>query len=73
MKNTSCLKLANKFFKEKDQGGNKMLETIIVVLLVLWLVGVVGFSGTVGNLIHLLLVIALVVFVIRLLTGRRVV
>lgn len=63
-------------FKDKGIRENKeetMLETIIVILLVLWLIGVVGFSGTVGNLIHLLLVIALVVFVIRLLTGRRVV
>lgn len=49
-----------------------MLETIIVILLVLWLIGLVT-SHTFGGVLHLLLVIALVVFVIRLLTGRRVV
>ncbi|MGI8885146.1 MAG: lmo0937 family membrane protein [Pyrinomonadaceae bacterium] len=49
-----------------------MLETIIVILLVLWLIGLVT-SNTFGGILHLLLVIALVVFVIRLLTGRRVV
>lgn len=48
-----------------------MLETIIVILLVLWLVGLIGFNSTVGPMIHLLLVVALVVFVIRLLSGRR--
>lgn len=49
-----------------------MLETIIVILLVLWLIGLVT-SNTFGGILHLLLVIALVIFVIRLLTGRRVV
>lgn len=53
----------------KLKGGN-MLETIIVILLVLWLIGLVG-GQTLGGFLHLLLVIALVVFVIRLLTGRR--
>jgi len=50
--------------------GEIMLETIIVILLVLWLIGLVG-GQTLGGFLHLLLVIALVVFVIRLLTGRR--
>ncbi|MEP6903958.1 MAG: lmo0937 family membrane protein [Actinomycetota bacterium] len=49
-----------------------MLETIIVILLVLWLIGLVG-GQSLGGFIHLLLVAALVVFVIRLLTGRKVV
>lgn len=49
-----------------------MLETIIVILLVLWLIGLVT-SNTFGGLLHILLVVALVIFVIRLLTGRRVV
>ena len=53
------------------EGENYMLETIIVILLVLWLLGLVTATG--GSLIHLLLVVALVVFVIRLLTGRKVV
>jgi len=50
--------------------GENMLETIIVILLVLWLIGLVG-GQTLGGFLHLLLVIALVIFVIRLLTGRR--
>lgn len=49
-----------------------MLYTIIVVLAVLWLLGMVT-STTLGGLIHLLLVIALVVFILNLITGRKVV
>lgn len=48
-----------------------MLWTIIAVLLVLWLIGLVS-GNTIGGFLHLLLLIALVVFVVRLLTGRRV-
>jgi hypothetical protein len=47
-----------------------MLETIAVVLLVLWLLGLVT-STTLGGLIHVLLVVAIVLFVFRLLGGRR--
>jgi len=47
-----------------------MLWTICVILLLLWFLGVVT-SYTMGGLVHLLLVIALVVFVIRLIQGRR--
>ena len=46
-----------------------MLETIIVVLIVLWLLGVVIHIG--GAFIHLLLVVALVVFIYRMITGRK--
>ena len=49
-----------------------MLWTICVILLALWALGMAT-SYTAGGLIHLLLVVALVVFVIRLLQGRRVV
>lgn len=49
-----------------------MLETIIVILLVMWLLGLVA-GQTFGGILHILLVVALVVFLIRLLTGRRVV
>lgn len=49
-----------------------MLETIIVILLVLWLIGLVT-ANTFGGILHLLLVVALVIFVIRLLSGRKVV
>ena len=47
-----------------------MLYTIAVVLLILWLLGVVG-TYTIGPLVHVLLVVALVVFVARMLGGRR--
>jgi hypothetical protein len=47
-----------------------MLEAIIVLLLVLWFLGLVT-NTTVNGLIHLLLLVALIVFVIRVLTGRR--
>lgn len=47
-----------------------MLWTVLIVVFVLWLL---GFSFEVGGgLIHLLLVVALIVFIIQLLTGRRV-
>lgn len=49
-----------------------MLSTLAVVLIVLWLLGMVS-SYTMGGLIHLLLVIAIVVFLVRVIQGRRVV
>jgi hypothetical protein len=49
-----------------------MLWTIAVILLALWLVGLVT-AHTMGGFIHVLLVIALVVFLIRVIQGRRVV
>ncbi len=48
-----------------------MLETVIVVLLILWALGFFG-GFVAGNLIHLLLVIALVVFILRVVQGRKV-
>jgi len=48
-----------------------MLWTICVILLVLWALGLAT-SYTGGGLIHILLAVALVVFVIRLLQGRRI-
>lgn len=47
-----------------------MLYTIAVILIILWLLGFVTHVG--GGLIHLLLVIALVVFLVRVIQGRRV-
>ena len=47
-----------------------MLETIIVILLVLWVIGLVG-GQTLGGVLHLLLLVAAVIFIIRLLTGRK--
>jgi hypothetical protein len=44
--------------------------TIAVILLALWLLGLVS-SYTVGGLIHLLLVVAVVIFLVRVIQGRR--
>jgi hypothetical protein len=44
--------------------------TIAIVLVVLWLLGVIT-SYTMGGLIHILLVIAVVVFLVRVIQGRR--
>ena len=48
------------------------METIAIILLVLWLLGMVS-GYTLGNFIYILLVIAIVLFLVRLLSGRRVV
>ena len=48
-----------------------MLETIAIVLIVLWLLGMVS-GYTMGNFIYVLLVIAIVLFLVRLVSGRRV-
>ncbi|WP_368503732.1 lmo0937 family membrane protein [Alkalihalophilus sp. As8PL] len=43
--------------------------TILIVLFILW---ILGFSFEIaGNLIHILLVIALVLFIFRLIKGRK--
>jgi uncharacterized membrane protein YtjA (UPF0391 family) len=49
-----------------------MLMTIAIVLLVLWLLGLVT-GTTLGGFIYILLVVAVVLFLVRLLTGRKVV
>jgi len=49
-----------------------MLETLAIILLVLWLLGVVS-GYTLGNFIYVLLVVAAVLFLVRLISGRRVV
>ena len=51
---------------------DRMLETIAIILLVLWLLGMVS-GYTMGNFIYVLLVIAIVLFLVRLISGRRVV
>jgi hypothetical protein len=48
-----------------------MLYTIAVILLVAWLLGIVG-TYTIGAFVHVLLVIAVVLFVVGLVSGRRV-
>jgi hypothetical protein len=49
-----------------------MLMTVVTILVVLWLLGMVT-SYTMGGLIHILLVIAIVVFLVRVIQGRRVI
>ena len=49
-----------------------MLETIAIVLTIMWLLGMVS-GYTLGNFIWILLVIAVVLFLVRLMSGRRVV
>jgi Family of unknown function (DUF5670) len=48
-----------------------MLETIAVILLIMWLLGMVS-GYTLGNFIYILLVVAIVLFLVRLVSGRRV-
>jgi Family of unknown function (DUF5670) len=52
--------------------GAEMLETIAIILIVLWLLGLVS-GYTMGAFIHVLLVLAIILFLVRILTGRRVV
>ena len=52
--------------------GGDVLETIAIILIVLWLLGMVS-GYTLGNFIWVLLVIAVVLFLVRLVSGRRVV
>lgn len=47
-----------------------MVYTIAVLLLVLWLLGLVT-STTLSGFIHVLLVVALVLFLARVISGRR--
>lgn len=47
-----------------------MLGTIAIILLVLWALGMVS-SYTIGGFIHILLVLALVMFLVRVIQGRR--
>jgi hypothetical protein len=47
-----------------------MLETIAIILIVLWLLGMVS-SYTVGGFIHVLLVAAIIIFLVRIIQGRR--
>jgi uncharacterized membrane protein YjdF len=56
------------------RGGQRrveMLETIAILLVILWLLGLVS-GYTMGNFIYILLVIAIVLFLVRLISGRRV-
>jgi uncharacterized membrane protein YjdF len=65
---TAALKL---HFSPLD-GRKRMLETIAIILIVLWLLGMVS-GYTMGNFIYVLLIVAIVLFLVRLISGRRVV
>ena len=56
----------------KWTGGGRHVETIAIILIVLWLLGMVS-GYTLGNFIYVLLVVAIVLFLVRLISGRRVV
>ena len=47
-----------------------MIEMLLVILVVMWLAGMVT-SYTMGGVIHLLLVVAVVLFLVRVIGGRR--
>jgi uncharacterized membrane protein YtjA (UPF0391 family) len=47
-----------------------MLYTLAVILLIAWLLGIVGMY-TIGAFVHVLLVVAVVLFVVGLVSGRR--
>ena len=59
-------------FSAAEDWRHRMLETIAIILIVLWLLGIVS-GYTLGNFIYVLLVIAIVLFLVRLISGRRVV
>jgi len=49
-----------------------MLQTLAVIMIVLWLLGMIT-SYTMGGFIHILLVIAVIVFLLRIIGGRKIV
>lgn len=55
-----------------EKEGVDVLETIAIILIILWLLGMVS-GYTLGNFIWVLLVVAVVLFLVRLVSGRRVV
>jgi len=48
-----------------------MLYTLAVILLVAWLLGFLGIYA-IGSFVHVLLVVAIVLFLVGLLSGRRI-
>jgi uncharacterized protein DUF5670 len=63
---------ARRDIERTSKEDTAMLETIAIILIVLWLLGMVS-GYTMGNFIYVLLVIAIVLFLVRLVSGRRVV
>lgn len=48
-----------------------MLNIIATVLIVLWLLGMVS-SYTMGGFVHILLVIAAIIFLLRIINGKKI-
>jgi len=48
-----------------------LLFTIAIILIVLWLLGMVT-ATTMGGFIHILIVIAVILFLVRVISGRKV-
>jgi len=68
----TCAVRLGAHFPASNRGGSDVLETIAIILIILWLLGMVS-GYTLGNFIWVLLVIAVVLFLVRLVSGRRVV
>src|SRR5678809_212301 len=66
-RNTRISTAAPKLHFWPQDGRNRMLETIAIILIVLWLLGMVS-GYTMGNFIYVLLVIAIVLFLVRLIS-----
>ena len=49
-----------------------MVGTIVVLLVVMWLLGMIN-TNSISSFLPILLVLAIVVFIVRLVAGRRVV
>jgi hypothetical protein len=47
-----------------------MIYSIAMILVLLWLVGLMS-SATLGGFIHVLLVIAVIMFLLRIIAGRK--
>jgi hypothetical protein len=47
-----------------------MLGTLAIILVVLWVLGYVS-AYTMGGFIHILLVLAVLMFLVRIIQGRR--
>lgn len=48
-----------------------MLTTIAIILVVLWILGLL--THVAGGLIHIILVIAIILFIVRLIQGKKVI
>jgi hypothetical protein len=47
-----------------------LLYPLVAILLILWMLGMIT-SFALGGLIHILLAVALILFIVRLVTGKK--